>query len=194
MTIADCDRRAGQILPLFALMLALLLLPVTALAVDGGLLLQTHANLEATAQSAAESGSQAVDVTALDRSGQFELCTGPDGGSTCGNGVGDVAQVVAQSAYPGSGGSCAMVALAQLGPARGEAAGCELALRSLCQRAGGGAAGATGVTVLLWRTVAMPLLSLGPWASIVVRAEATAWLAQGYSRQISGAASLPGQC
>ena len=54
----------GQILPIFCLLLALLLLPVTGLAVDGGLLLSTHATLVGTAQAAAEAAAQAVDVTA----------------------------------------------------------------------------------------------------------------------------------
>src|ERR1039458_2657701 len=91
VTTADHRQKGqcGQILPLFALMLALLLLPVTALAVDGGLLLSAHANLVGTAQAAAEAGSQAIDVTALDLSGTFQLCGSPDGGPDCGNGVGD---------------------------------------------------------------------------------------------------------
>lgn len=64
---ADPGRReqSGQVLPLFAILLVLLLLPVTALAVDGGLLVSAHSQLVGTAQAAAEAGSQAVDVTAL---------------------------------------------------------------------------------------------------------------------------------
>ncbi len=197
MTIADrvWGRQTAQILPLFALMLALLILPVAALAVDGGLLLQTRSELQAEAQASAESGSQAVDVLALDRTGQFQLCTVPDGNSTCGNGVGGVTQVVDQSVSPRYlGTGCVLVDPHHLTPGRGRAHGCELALRSRCRPANGQAVGATGVTVLLWRTVAMPLLALGPWALVAVRGEATAWLAHGYGRAISAPTVTVSRC
>ncbi|MHB1527344.1 MAG: pilus assembly protein TadG-related protein [Candidatus Dormibacteria bacterium] len=182
MTTADGQR--GQILPLFALLLALLLLPVAALAVDGGLLLSTHANLVATTQSAAESGAQAVDVTALDRTGSFQLCGAPDGNPTCGNGVGDVAAVVAEVVDAGTAGpglTCRQVAAVDLAPVPGQRTGCELALLGGCPV---GSSVWTGVSVLLWKTSQMPLLGLGDWSSILIQGRATAWMTHGFGRPV----------
>ena len=69
----------GQILPVFCLLLALLLLPVAGLAVDGGVLLSSHASLVGAAEATAEDAAQAVkrdryrarkDVPALHRTGR----------------------------------------------------------------------------------------------------------------------------
>jgi uncharacterized protein (UPF0333 family) len=48
----------GQILPIFCLLLALLLLPVGGLAVDGGVLLSTHASLVGATEATAEAAAQ----------------------------------------------------------------------------------------------------------------------------------------
>ncbi len=187
----------GQLLPLFALMLPLLLLPVTALAVDGGVLLTSHANLVATAQAAAEAGSQAVDVTALASTGQFQLCLVPQGGASCGNGVGTVAQVVSSAVdagLPVAGRACALVAAGSLSPAPGHPAGCELVLRTRCQDIGGVAGLDDGIEVLVWRTESMPLLALGPWAHLVVQATATAWLAHGYLQPVQSGSTMGPPC
>jgi len=185
--VTAADRQAGQILPLFALLLALLLLPVTALAVDGGLLLSTHASVVATAQSAAESGAEAVDVNALERSGSFQLCGAPDGNQTCGNGVGDVAAVVTavvDAGVAGAGLTCRQVAAADLKPTPGRRTGCELALLQSCPRPAAGAATAQGVSVLLWQTSQMPLLAIGAWSSIVIQGSATAWMEHGFGQPV----------
>jgi len=189
VTVADARHQAGQILPLFALLLALLLLPVTALAVDGGLLLSAHAGVVATAQSAAESGAEAVDVVALDRSGTFQLCGVPDGNATCGNGVGDVAEVVTAVVDAGLTGpqvTCQQVTPADLTPTRGQSMGCEVALLGACP-GGSGAVGpgiGQGVAVLVWKTSQMPLLAIGAWSSILIQGRATAWMAHGFGQPV----------
>lgn len=189
MTAADARHQAGQILPLFALLLALLLLPITALAVDGGLLLSAHAGVVATAQSAAQSGAEAVDVVALDRSGTFQLCGAPDGNPTCGNGVGDVAEVVTAVVDAGVSGpwvTCQQVASSDLTPTRGQSRGCEVALLGACP-GGSGSVGpgiGQGVAVLVWQTSQMPLLAIGAWSSILIQGRATAWMAHGFGQPV----------
>lgn len=184
MTTADPRaREAGQILPLFALLMVLLLLPVSALAVDGGLIITRHAIMVGEAQAAAEAGSQAVDQTALSQRGVFQLCSRADGGPSCGNGVGDVAQVVGEvvagSQSPAVGG-CTQVDVAALA-ARGPS-GCELAVLSPC-----GAGGPPlGVEVLIWSVARMPLAGIGPLGAVELRASAVSWLAHGI-----GAGSAP---
>ena len=95
-TLRGSKTQKGQILPLFGLLLALLLLPVAGLTVDGGVLISRHATLIGEAQAAAEAGAQAIDVTALRARGTFQLCAVPDGGATCGNGVGTVGEVISE--------------------------------------------------------------------------------------------------
>jgi hypothetical protein len=188
--------RAGQLLPLFALLLPLLLLPVTALAVDGGVLLMQHSQLVATAQSAAEAGSQAVDVTALRTSGVFQLCVAPDGGASCGNGIGDAAQVVAaavEAQLPAAGRYCAMT-VGPLHPIAGQPQGCAAAVRTRCEQLGGSLGLEDGIQVLVWRTGQIPLLGLGPWSHLVVQAQATAWLAHGYATPILGGTATGASC
>lgn len=200
MTTADHRQKGqcGQILPLFALMLALLLLPVTALAVDGGLLLSAHANLVGTAQAAAEAGSQAIDVTALDLSGTFQLCGSPDGGPDCGNGVGDVAEVVSEVGDAGVAGpaqSCQEVPAASLVPVATEPSGCRLALLSHCPNGSSpGAAPPEGVAVVLWKTAQLPLLGFGRWSSVMMQATATSWMAHGYGSPVPTASGGGSGC
>jgi hypothetical protein len=188
----------GQILPVFALMLAFLLLPVTALAVDGGLLLSAHAGLVGTAEAAAESGSQAIDVNAMDVSGTFQLCGSPDGGGNCGNGVGDVAEVVddmVDAGVPGPAQSCQAVPQASLAPASGVASGCRLALLSDCQdRIGARPELTDGVAVVIWTTAHLPLLGFGPWSSVVMHASATAWMAHGFNSAIPARGGTGSAC
>ncbi|MHB1575739.1 MAG: hypothetical protein ACYCX9_04365 [Candidatus Dormibacteria bacterium] len=186
--------QAGQLLPLFALLLPLLLLPVTALAVDGGVLLMEHSEVVATAQSGAEAGSQAVDVTALNKTGQFRVCVFPDGGASCGNGIGDASQVVAAAVgaqMPQAGSRCLIEPVGSLHPVPGQPQGCELAVRTRCEQIAGAVGQDEGVEVLVWRTGQMPLLGLGPWSQLVVQARATAWLAHGYTTPVL-AGSPPG--
>ncbi len=184
MTTADpAARERGQILPLFALLLVMLLLPVAALAVDGGLILSRHAELVGEAQAAAEAGSQAVDQTALSRSGTFQLCTTADGGPECGNGVGNVLEVVNE--VVGSSGAAGVTQCVQVPampvPAPG-GSGCYLVVLSPC-----GAGGPPlGVEVAIWAPAVIPLAGLGPLGAIHLRAEATSWLAHGI-----GATSRP---
>lgn len=186
---ADPGRReqSGQVLPLFAILLVLLLLPVTALAVDGGLLVSAHSQLVGTAQAAAEAGSQAVDVTALESSGSIVICSLAEPGTSCGNGIGDVSQVVGSvvtASYPAVTGQCSLVSPSDLVPASGTAAGCELAVTTRCQAASGQIQFQQGVTVLLWRTASIPLLTLGPWSKVAMSAKATAWLTHGYGAPV----------
>lgn len=176
----SCAR--GQILPLFAMLLALLLMPLAALSVDGGLLISKQSTLEGTAQAAAEAGSQTIDVSALTRTGVFELCVAPDGGSTCGNGVGTVltvVQAVVDAGVEGQMGHCQIVAASDLRSRAG--AGCEVAVVPGCAPPGTPQATprALGVTVLLWRPARLAVLTAGPWADLTLRASATSWLAHG---------------
>jgi hypothetical protein len=171
-------------------MLTLLLLPVAGLAVDGGLLLSSHATLVGAVQAAAEAGSQAVDVTALEQHATFQLCETPDGGPDCGNGVGAVAQVVSagiRAAYPSSLSPCVnggSVPLAQAARAR---SGCAFQVLSDCASAGTreGAANEPpeGVTVIAWRSVELPLPVFPGWTTVLIRATATAWLEHGFGAE-----------
>ncbi len=182
MTAAD-PRERGQILPLFAVLLVMLLLPVAALAVDGGLILSRHAELVGEAQAAAEAGSQAVDQTALSRSGTFQLCAAADGGPECGNGVGNVLEVVNE--VVSSSGAAGVTHCSQVPaiPARVPgASGCDLVVLSPC-----GAGGPPlGVEVTIWAPARLPLAGVGPLGSISLRGEATSWLAHGI-----GATAMP---
>ena len=180
----------GQILPIFCLMLALLLLPVTGLAVDGGLLLSTHATLVGTAQAAAEAAAQAVDVTAVQDDDAFQLCDRPDGGATCGNGVGTVGEVVAEvirASYPGSPSSCTNEATAPVPSAPTQGSGCAFAVVSNCALAANARSitgpPPDGVTVLTWQTVQLPLSVFPGWTSVRLRASATAWMEHGFGGQ-----------
>ncbi|MGH7611075.1 MAG: pilus assembly protein TadG-related protein [Candidatus Dormibacteria bacterium] len=187
----ECDgqrrRERGQIIPLFALMLALLLLPVAGLAVDGGLLLSQHADLVGTSQAAAEAGAQAVDLSALESKGQFVLCGTPDGGADCGNGVGGVDQVVSQEvevSEPALAG-CHPAGLGQLWAASESTSGCTYALLGGC---GPGARptqaatslSAVGVEVAVWHRLQLPLLSIAGWGTVTLRASSIAWMAHGF--------------
>ncbi|MGC8473273.1 MAG: hypothetical protein ACP5PW_02550 [Candidatus Dormibacteria bacterium] len=177
MTTADRRaRQRGQILPLFALLLAMLLLPVAALAVDGGLILTRHAELVGEAQAAAEAGAQAVDQTALSQNGTFQLCVTADGGPDCGNGVGNVLAVVnevmSSSAVAGINRCIRVTAIPAF---LAGASGCDLAVLSPC-----GAGGPPlGVEVAVWAPAEMPLAGVGPLGTLRLRAEATSWLAHG---------------
>jgi hypothetical protein len=177
VTTADPrGRDQGQILPLFALLLVMLLLPVAALSVDGGLILSRHAELVGEAQAAAEAGSQAVDQSALSRSGTFQLCATADGGPECGNGVGDVLDVVNQ--VMSSAGALGVTQCAQvpaIPTALHDASGCDVVVLSPC-----GAGGPPlGVEVAIWAPAEIPLAGVGPLGSIQLQAEATSWLAHG---------------
>lgn len=184
MTTADPGaREQGQILPLFALLLVMLLLPVAALSVDGGLILSRHAELLGEAQAAAEAGSQAVDQTALSRNGTFQLCAAADGGPECGNGVGNVLDVVNE--VVSSAGALGVTQCTEVPAIPAQvpgASGCDLVVLSPC-----GAGGPPlGVEVTIWAPAEIPLAGVGPLGSLRLRAEATSWLAHGF-----GAAAEP---
>ncbi|MGH7639914.1 MAG: pilus assembly protein TadG-related protein [Candidatus Dormibacteria bacterium] len=187
---ARSNGERGQILPLFCLILALLLLPVAGLAVDGGLLLSDHATLVGAAQGAAEAAAQAVDVTALEKSGSFDLCATADGGPSCGNGVGDVGTVVAEvldSGDPSLPDACRDQGGAPLPARPGGAQGCAFRLlASVCPGAAGmGATGSgwQGVEVRAWRTVRLPLLAFASWGSVRITAQATAFMEHGFGSE-----------
>jgi len=180
----------GQILPVFCLLPALLLLPVTGLVVDGGVLLSTHANVAAAAQSAAEAAAQAVDVTAIQRDDTFELCADPDGGANCGNGIGTVGQVVAaviRGSYPGAPSECANTDGSTKQPPALNGSGCSYALESSCSP--GPVTGVDsgslpdGVTVRAWHAIELPLLVFPGWSSVSVTSSATAWMQHGFATQ-----------
>ncbi|MGH7642164.1 MAG: pilus assembly protein TadG-related protein [Candidatus Dormibacteria bacterium] len=182
-------RQRGQILPIFCLLLALLLLPVTGLAVDGGLLMSSHATLVGVAQAAAEAAAQAVDVTAIQSDDVFQLCATPDGGPTCGNGVGTVGDVVGQvirASYPTVPSRCIDESGSPLSSVADQSAGCAFAMRSNCGSVAlASAAGGTipdGVAVLTWRTVELPLSVFPGWTSVRLSASAVAWMEHGYGR------------
>lgn len=178
----------GQILPLFAMLLALLLMPLAALSVDGGLLISKQSTLEGTAQAAAEAGSQTIDVSALSRTGVFQLCVAADGGSTCGNGVGTVltvVQAVVDAGVQGQMGPCQLVAASDLRSRAG--IGCDVAVLPGCAPPGSPNATprALGVRVLLWLPARLAVLTAGPWADLTLRASATSWLAHGSGGEVA---------
>jgi hypothetical protein len=182
--------QGGQILPIFCLMLALLILPVGGLAVDGGVLLSSHASLVGAAQAAAEAAAQAIDVTALEDTGAFQLCTVPDGGASCANGIGTVGQVVADatiSSYPASRSSCINYGTTQLPSSLPPGSGCAFDAMSNCARPGDStsvaAPQADGVRVVIWQTIQLPLLVFPGWSSVQLRASDTAWMEHGFASQ-----------
>jgi hypothetical protein len=183
----------GQILPVFCLLLALLILPVGGLAVDGGVLLSSHASLVGAAQAAAEGAAQAVDVTALEHGGAFQLCIVPDGSATCGNGIGTVGQVVDESItaiYQDSPASCVDYGTSQLPSALPPGAGCAFDVMSNCQRAGEAPSSiplpADGVAVVIWQTIQLPLLVFPGWTSVKLHATSAAWMEHGFASQAIG--------
>jgi hypothetical protein len=190
--ISKSRAERGQILPIFCLMLALLLLPVTGLAVDGGTLLSAHAHLAGAAQAAAEAAAQAVDVTALQRHDAFELCTVPDGGADCGNGVGTVGEVVTDvvsASYQGAPSWCANDGVGPLHSPPSRGSGCAFTVDSTCSSvdvaALGEGARADGVTVRTWQTIQLPLLVFPGWSSVRLTSSATAWMQHGFATQNS---------
>jgi hypothetical protein len=180
----------GQILPVFCLLLALLLLPVAGLAVDGGVLLSSHASLVGAAEATAEDAVQAVNVTAIERGGTFQLCTVPDGSANCGNGIGTVGQVVDESISatdPGSPESCVDYGTNPLPATPATVDGCAFAVMSNCHRVSEPLAPvsspADGVAVVIWQTVQLPLLVFPGWASVKLHATSTAWMEHGFDSQ-----------
>jgi hypothetical protein len=180
----------GQILPVFCLLLALLLLPVGGLAVDGGVLLSSYANLAGAAEATAETAAQAVNVTAIDQGDAFQLCVAPDGGPSCGNGIGTVGEAVNESisaADPGLRLSCSDHGTSGLPSTLSTGDGCAFALLSHCGSAGAPSvplqAPESGVAVLIWRTVQLPLLVFPGWTSVRLRATSAAWMEHGFGSQ-----------
>lgn len=180
----------GQILPIFCLMLAMLLLPVAGLAVDGGLLMSSHATLVGAAQAAAEAAAQAVDVTAIQDDDTFQLCAVPDGGANCGNGVGTVGDVVSQvisASYPGSPTDCTDEGTDPLSATSTQGSGCAFDILTRCASATSTGAVASsspdGVAVLTWQTIQLPLSVFPGWSSSRLSASATAWMEHGFAAQ-----------
>lgn len=187
-TLRGSKTQRGQILPLFGLLLALLLLPVAGLTVDGGVLISRHATLIGEAQAAAEAGAQAIDVTALQARGTFQLCAVPDGGATCGNGVGTVGEVISEvlaATSPNLPPMCRDDGLAALSLAPNEGAGCVFDVVSNCASVGstGSSVGSApdGVNVIAWQTVSLPLPVFPGWTSVRLTASATAWMEHGFA-------------
>ncbi len=185
-----CNRarkQRGQILPIFCLLLALLLLPVAGLAVDGGLALSSHATLVGATQSAAEAAAQAVDVTALENYDIFRLCTAPDGGPDCGNGLGTVGEVVAdvlRSTYPTLPATCTNEHIHPQGTEVVGSSGCAFDVIANCEDESsvGSSVGVIPdeVEVLAWQTLPLPLLVFPGWTDIHLNASATAWMEHGF--------------
>ncbi|MGH7610226.1 MAG: pilus assembly protein TadG-related protein [Candidatus Dormibacteria bacterium] len=197
------NRRSGQILPLFALLLALLLLPVAGLAVDGGTLVSDHATLVGAVQAAAEAGSQALDVTALTNRDTYALCAIPDGGEDCGNGIGSVSDLIETTlaaSYPSLGRTCTLVPLSAIAGAGRTGPGCDYALLADCRTANSGPRpapdplAAAGVEVAAWNTVGLPLLAFGAWKRVAVRATSDSWLEHGFGPASARVGSGPIQC
>jgi len=194
-------RQRGQILPIFCLMLALLLLPVAGLAVDGGLLLSSHATLVGAAQAAAEAAAQAVDVTAIQKEDTFQLCAVPDGGANCGNGVGTVGQVVREvitASYPSLPSACTNDGNSPLSDIPGQGSGCAFDVVSNCASkvSAPSVVGSPpdGVAVLTWQTVQLPLSVFPGWSSVRLSASATAWMEHGFAAQSSATGVGVGSC
>ena len=157
---------------------------------DGGVLLSSRASLVGAAEATAEDASQAVNVTALERGGTFQLCTVPDVSANCGNGIGTVGQVVDQSinaTYPGSPASCADYGINPLPATIPAGAGCAFAVMSNCHRASRPLSfvpsPADGVAVVIWQTVKLPLPIFPGWTSVKLHATATAWMEHGFDSQ-----------
>lgn len=190
-------RQRGQILPIFCLMLATLLLPVTGLAVDGGLLLTSHATLVGTAQAAAEAAAQAVDVTAIQDHRPFQLCAAPDGGASCGNGIGTVGEVVAEvisANFSSAPLRCKSVDRGFLMVSLGQASGCAFQVVSNCAPVGLLALPPDGVRVVVWQTIQLPLLVFPGWSRVQLRGSATAWMEHGFAPQIAAVGRGGTQC
>ena len=198
-------RARGQVLPLFAIMLGLALLPVVGLAVDGALVLDAHARLAGSAQAVAEDGAAALDVAAFTASGVFRICTAPVAAGSCGNGVGSAPAVLDRGAaalglppcrpFPGAPPGDVFLVVPP-DPAATGPAGCVYAFVAGCA-AGLGAQPAPGyaplapveLRVVLWRPVPLRILGLLGWHQVEVRAAASALLAHGYRTPVGGGAA-----
>ncbi len=213
MLTAPDDRRrrrvrrraaAGQVLPAFALLLGLVLLPVAGLAVDGGTVLVAHADLAGVAQAAAEGGAGALDVRALEATGIVRLCTAPDDPTGCSNGVGSADLVLGRILAAAGLGSCGPLPGSPPGdlwesgpgpeapPAVGS--GCAYAYLGGCAAGQGARAAPTyaptaadELRVYLWRAVPLHLLALFGLRSVEVAATGIALLAPGFGSAVPGA-------
>ncbi len=198
---------AGQVMPAFALLLGLGIVPVVGLAVDGGLVLAAHAELDGVATAAAEGGAGALDVRELQATGRIQLCTRPADPTGCGNGIGSADLVLEQIVAAAGLGSCRPLLgsppgnLWESGPGPVAPAavgrGCAYTYLSGC--AAGLGAGATPtyaptapaeLRVYLWRPVSLNLLALVGITTVEVSAAGTARLAHGFATDVASG-SLP---
>ncbi len=201
------ERARGQVLPLFAIMLGLALLPVVGLAVDGAMVLDAHARLVGSAQTVAEDGAAALDVAAFTASGVFRLCTVPAGDGSCANGVGSAPAVLDRGAaalglpacrpFPGAPPGDVFLANPGDPTATGGPSGCAYAFIAGCAAGLGDQPGPgyaptapVEVRVVLWRPVPLRILGLLGWHQVEIQAQARALLAHGYRTPVG--AAIPG--
>ncbi|HUY61069.1 MAG TPA: hypothetical protein VMW49_04260 [Candidatus Dormibacteraeota bacterium] len=199
-------RARGQVLPLFAIMLGLALLPVVGLAVDGAMVLDAHARLAGSAQAVAEDGAAALDVSAFTTSGVFRLCTAPAGDGACANGVGSAPAIIDRGVaalglpacrpFPGAPpGDVFLVDPADPAPASGPS-GCAYAFVAGCAAGLGDQPGPgyaprapVEVRVVLWLPVPLRILGLLGWHQVEIRAQARALLTHGYRTPVGAVVS-----
>jgi len=197
-------RSAGQLIPAFAILLGLVLLPIAGLAVDGAGVLDAHAQLAGLAAAAAEGGAGALDVRELEATGIFQLCTGPVDPTGCGNEVGSADLVLARVVAAAGLGPCHPLAGSPPGnlwesgpgpvPPVAVGRGCAYTFLSGCASGLGARAAPTyapaapvEVRVYLWRPVALHLLALLGLRSVEVAGSGIARLAHGFGSSLLGA-------
>ncbi|HUY96538.1 MAG TPA: pilus assembly protein TadG-related protein [Verrucomicrobiae bacterium] len=204
-------RLRGQVLPAFAILLGLVLLPIAGLAVDGGTVLEAHADLLGVAEAAAQGGADALDVRRLEATGIFQLCTVPDDPTGCGNGIGSADLVLGRIIAAADLGGCRPLPGAPPGdvwetgpppaPAGMVGSGCAYAFLAGCASGLGSQARSTyapaapaEVRVYLWRAVALHLLALLGFRSVEVTATGVALLAHGFGSATPSRPAPAGTC
>lgn len=73
----NLDRQRGQILPLVAITMTLLFVPLSIFVIDSGLVMSSYAQLGETLQASAEAGAQMIDQPAFRQSGGQRVALDP---------------------------------------------------------------------------------------------------------------------
>ena len=77
MSARSHDRERGQILPMVAITLTLLSVPLSVFVIDSGLVMASYAQLGETLEASAEAGASMIDQTAFRQSGGHQVVLDP---------------------------------------------------------------------------------------------------------------------
>ena len=77
MSARNHYREGGQILPMVAITMTLLFVPLSVFVIDSGLVMATYAQLGETLEASAEAGASMIDQTAFRQSGGHQVVLDP---------------------------------------------------------------------------------------------------------------------